>query len=140
LLGPSATHARHCLAEQALHEILSSGLLRGLPGYVAGLPAELPAGWRERLPGLRPHALARPDEPAEPAELCFAHKTGTTDNYASDAGSVRGIAPFKRRYLIALTTNLGRRYAPHPACASTWGLPALGAAVDALLKPWLETC
>ena len=77
------------LARQQLDEVLSSGRLRGLPGWVPGLP----------------------DAPS------FAHKTGSTDNYASDAGIV------------------GRRFAPHEGCATTWRLPALGAAIDALLAP-----
>jgi hypothetical protein len=30
---------------------------------------------------------------------------------------------------------LGRRFAPHEGCATTWRLPALGAAIDAWLAP-----
>jgi len=33
----------------------------------------------------------------------------------------------------AVLTSLGRRHAPHERCATTWRLPALGAAVDTLL-------
>jgi hypothetical protein len=73
------------------------------------------------------------------ATLRFAHKTGTTENYASDAGIVRAIAPLKRHYLVALLSNLGTRYAPHAPCATTWRLPALGAAIDAALAPSLES-
>ena len=72
------------------------------------------------------------------AEVHFAHKTGTTENYASDAGIVRGIAPQQRHYIVALITNLGTRYAPGEPCATTWRLPALGAAIDAAIAPWLE--
>ncbi|MEJ5999890.1 serine hydrolase [Paucibacter soli] len=68
------------------------------------------------------------------AELRFAHKTGTTENYASDAGIVRGIAPQRRHYLIAMLSNLGSRYGVPEA-----RLAALGAAIDAGLKPWLES-
>jgi hypothetical protein len=112
LLTPESTaRLRGWLDRQELHEILNSQRHVGLPGWVRGFPPE----------------------------VRFAHKTGTTDNYASDAGIVRGIAPFKRHYLVAVLTSLGRRYAPHPAVATTWRLPALGAAIDGLLAPWLES-
>jgi hypothetical protein len=88
------------LQAQELNEMLSSSSLMGVPGWVAGLPGR------------------------------FAHKTGATDNYGSDAGIVND---GKRHYLIAALTNLGRRYAPHQRCATTWKLPALGAAIDRLL-------
>lgn len=92
---------RRALDEQRLHHILSSESLRALPGWVPGLPAR------------------------------FAHKTGNTQNYGSDAGIVHDGA---LHYLIAVTTSLGQRYAPHPDAATTWKLPALGAAVHAWLK------
>jgi hypothetical protein len=75
---------------------------------------------------------------ALPISALFAHKTGTTDNYASDAGFVSGVTAGGRRYLIALTTSLGRRYAPHPLCATDWRIPALGALVDNWLTAHLE--
>ena len=102
---------RGWLDGQQLHEILSSQSLAGVPGWVPGLPST----------------------------LRFAHKTGTTENYASDAGIVQALPPQQRHYLVAVLTNLGRRYAPHERCATTWRLPALGAALDALLAPWLES-
>ena len=69
--------------------------------------------------------------PGIPADVRFAHKTGTTENYASDAGIARGP---QRHYLVAVLTNLGTRYRPDERCATTWRLPALGAAVDRLMK------
>ncbi|WP_310388934.1 serine hydrolase [Roseateles sp.] len=110
LLGASLAHVMDCLEQQTLHEILSSATLRGLPGWVAGLPAD---------------------------DLLFAHKTGNTENYSADAGIARGIAPAQRHYLIAMTSNLGSRYAPHPDAATSWKLPALGAAIDSGLRTWL---
>ena len=95
-------HLRGVLARQQRDEILSSGSLRGLPGW-------LPGG---------------PDAPA------FAHKTGTTDNYASDAGIMQAGSV---HYIVAVLSSLGRRYAPDPRCATTWRLPALGAAVHRLM-------
>ncbi|CAM3703058.1 serine hydrolase [Roseateles saccharophilus] len=95
---------RRALDAQRLNEILSSESLRALPGWVAGIPAP-------------------------PAR--FAHKTGNTQNYGSDAGIVHD---GDLHYLIAVTTSLGQRHAPHPDAATTWKLPALGAAVHAWLK------
>lgn len=93
---------RRALDAQRLNEILSSSALTRLPGWVEGIPAR------------------------------FAHKTGTTQNYASDAGIVHGDGGL--HYLIAVTTSLGSRYRPHPEASTTWRLPALGAAVHAWLK------
>ncbi|MFT7776655.1 serine hydrolase [Roseateles sp.] len=92
---------RGALDAQKLHQVLSSESLRALPGWVCGIPAR------------------------------FAHKTGGTQNYGSDAGIVHdgGL-----HYLIAVTTSLGQRYAPHPEASTTWKLPSLGGAVHAWLK------
>ncbi len=121
------------LDQQALHQVLSSTLIAGLPGWQRGIPAQLPARW------LRPDGSARvesqdypPDiRPAQAAaRVRFAHKTGTTASYASDAGMVRSLAPGGRRYLIALIASVGSRQAPRPEAASDWCLPRIGAAVD----------
>jgi hypothetical protein len=104
LLRPaSRDRLRAALQAQTLNEVLSSGSLQGLPGWVPG----------------------GPDAPA------FAHKTGTTDNYASDAGIVH---TEDSHCIVALLSSLGRRYAPHAGCASTWRLPALGAAVQRIAR------
>jgi len=95
---------RRALDAQTLHHNLSSESLRALPGWVQGIPTP-------------------------PAR--FAHKTGNTQNYASDAGIVHD---GDLHYLVAVTTSLGSRYAPHADAATTWRLPALGAAVHAWLK------
>ena len=94
---------RAVLAAQELDEILSSGHLKNETGWLPGLP----------------------DAPA------FAHKTGTTDNYASDAGIVR--TP-DTHYIVAMLSSLGGRFAATPACATTWRLPALGAAIHAIVQ------
>ena len=104
LLQPATRdHLRGVLQRQQLDQVLSSGSLRGVPGWIPGLP----------------------DAPA------FAHKTGTTDNYAADAGIVRADGC---HYIVALLSSLGKRYAPDERCASTWRLPALGAAVHHIVK------
>ncbi len=128
LLGASHAHLMFCLEQQSLHEVLSSASLLGLPGWVPGLPAQLPQRWQSEA--------ASESESMPAAEVLFAHKTGNTENYTSDAGIVRGLAPAKRHYLIALTSNLGSRYAPDPRAATTWKLPALGAAIDSGLRAY----
>ena len=133
---------RAWLDDQALHEILSSTALAGVPGCVQGLAAAMPARWIGADGSLfagTEHAFPADVRPAsQRAEVRFAHKTGTTQNYASDAGIVRGIAPRQRHYIVALITNLGTRYAPCEPCATAWRVPALGAAIDAAIAPWLE--
>jgi hypothetical protein len=138
----SRDRLRMWLDEQALHEILSSTTLAGVPGWVSGLNAQLSTRWIMPNGGVHAGNEHYPPDvrPTNAhATLRFAHKTGTTENYASDAGIVRGIAPLKRHYLVAVLTNLGTRYAPHADGATTWRLPALGAAIDAAIAPWLET-
>jgi hypothetical protein len=103
LSAASQAVLRRTLDAQQLHHILNSESLRALPGWLPGIPTP-------------------------PAT--FAHKTGNTQNYSSDAGIVHdgGL-----HYLIAVTTSLGSRYAPHADAATTWRLPALGGAIHAWL-------
>jgi hypothetical protein len=98
-------HLHAVLRHQRLDEVLSSGSLQRHEGWVRGLP----------------------DAPR------FAHKTGTTDNYASDAGIVHADGA---HYLVAVLSSLGRRYAAHEGYATTWRLPALGGALRGLLERW----
>lgn len=140
LLGPLSRRLMlYALQEQGLHEILSSSVLAGVPGWQPGLPARLPPRWLGMDGGARVGPRHFPGDLSAQTggQLLFAHKTGNTENYGADAGIVHGIAPARRHYLIALTSNLGRRYAPHPRCASTWRLPALGAAIDQRLRQLL---
>ncbi len=141
----SQRQLRRWLEAQALHEVLSSTALAGEPGWVAGLPAQLPPRWIDADGAVQAGGYRfEPDvrTASARATLRFAHKTGTTENYASDAGIVRGMTreggpPRHCHYLIALLSNLGTRYAPTPNCATTWRIPALGRTIDAALMPWL---
>jgi hypothetical protein len=131
----------HWMGDQALHEVLSSTILAGVPGWQRGIPARLPQRWIAADGSAQVHAERYPADvrPAsQSATAQFLHKTGTTENYASDAGLVLGDSMRGRRYLIALMTNLGTRYAPSDDCATTWRVPQLGRAVDDWLKARLE--
>ncbi|MEK8050211.1 hypothetical protein AACH10_08170 [Ideonella sp. DXS22W] len=127
------------LGDQALHQVLSSTLVAGLPGWQPGIPAELPARWLQADGSARTGSgddeRYPPDiRPAQrAAQLRFAHKTGTTASYVSDAGWVTPMAMAGRRYLIALIATLGNRHAPHPQAATPWCVPRIGARVDAWL-------
>jgi hypothetical protein len=141
LSAESRRHLRGVLADQGLHEILSSTVLAGVPGWKPGINSRLPERW------IQADGSAQVEDRRYPADVrsvnscataAFAHKTGTTDNYASDAGIVTGFAPQGRRYCIALTTNLGRRYAPNAYCATDWRIPQLGERIDAWLSAQLE--
>lgn len=125
------------LQGQALHEVLSSTLLAGRPDWRPGLPARLPERWLRSDGSVSAAGQLFPADvrPAQASASCrFAHKTGNTASYASDAGRVLGLdAAHGRRYLIALQTTLGSRHAPQPELATDWALPAIGHAVDAWL-------
>ncbi|MDM4768140.1 serine hydrolase [Pelomonas sp. SE-A7] len=130
----------YCLREQGLHEMLSSTVLAGVPGWVPGLPARVPARWLQsdgsaRLAEDRAYPADLRQAQAN-ASLEFLHKTGNTENYGSDAGIARGLGRARRHYLIALTSSLGRRFSPGEPCATTWRLAALGARIDAQLRTW----
>ncbi len=127
------------MGDQALHAVLSSTMLAGVPGWQRGIPARLPTRWLQSdgsvlIEGDRAPADVRPAQAAATAR--FAHKTGTTENYCSNAGRVRGDGG--RDYLIAIQTTLGARHAPRPECATDWCIPRIGATVDAWLKERLE--
>lgn len=109
------TRLLQLLAEQGLNEALSTSNLAGAPHVVPGLPTAVPMRWVDpatgtvTVDGIRYGMDVR--EANKRAEVGFAHKTGLTYNYASDAGIVRSLPgqPF-RHYVIAFFSNLGYRY------------------------------
>lgn len=140
LLSPgSAARLWGWLGDQALHEVLSSTLVAGLPGWQPGIPAQLPARWLLPDGSARTGAGDDAQYPADirpaqqAAQVRFAHKTGTTASYVADAGWVTPLAMTGRRYLIALIATLGSRHAPHPQAATPWCVPRIGARIDAWL-------
>lgn len=141
LSNESRRRLRALLEAQAQHHVLSSTLLAGVPGWTPGLPARLPAHWIAADGAAEVAGHRYPPElhaANAQARVRFAHKPGSTENYASDAGIVQGLHPARRHYLIALISTLGQRHAPTPLCAGPWSLPALGAAVDEWLARMLE--
>lgn len=153
LAESSRAHLRRLLAEQGLNEALSTANLAGLPHVRPGIPAQVAPRWIHPasgvvvVDGVNFGADVRASNQA--AEVIFAHKTGLTYNYASDAGIVTSLPgrPF-RRYLIAFLSNLGYRYVdevfadrdrgPHAdpvgPISYTQRIPALGRAVDEAIR------
>jgi hypothetical protein len=158
LSAASRAHLQSLLAEQALHEALSSTLLCGDPKAERGLPAAVPARWVDTKDGTvtaAETAFGRDTRPCNAAaEVVFLHKTGLTENYGSDGGIVRSLPgrPW-RRYIVVFLSNLGYRYydaavasAADPAkgedgfpyvstkLSYTQRIPALGRRIDTLMR------
>ena len=115
-LSPSSrAFLKQLLAEQGLNEALSTANLAGVRHVRPGLPSRVAARWINPtsgvvvVDGVNFGVDVRPGNAL--AEVTFAHKTGLTYNYASDAGIVTSLPgkPF-RRYIIAFLSNLGYRY------------------------------
>ncbi len=124
------------LADQGLHGVLSSTALAGVAGWQAGIPAYMPERWLQADGSAMVENYAYPADirPANAqAQVYFAHKTGTTDNYCSDAGLVTPMAG-AGRYLIAMTSNLGARFAPSPVCSTDWRMARMAASIDGWLR------
>jgi len=157
------------LHDQAFHDALSTTALCGMPRTRTGIPSLMPERWidREGLPvvaigrGVEGRLVAAdggaPDvaggdvrECNARAEVTFAHKTGLTENFGSDAGIVRGIPGRARRhYIISFFSNLGHRYTdtdkasdPDPCrnlgICYTQRIAALGAAIDTALRAAMD--
>lgn len=140
-----ATPSRHriwdWLGDQGLHDVLATGALAGVPGWQRGIAARVSSRWVQPDGSVQVEGTHYPPDvrAVNDRSTCyFAHKTGSTDNYAADAGWVQGQGVTGRRYLVAVTSTLGRRYAPHPACAADWSLARLGADIDAMLRETLR--
>lgn len=158
LSGPSRAHLQSLLAEQALHEALSSTLLCGDARAKPGIPASVPTRWVNSEDGTvtaAETAFGRDTRPCNAAaEVTFLHKTGLTENYGSDGGIVRSL-PGKpwRRYIVVFMSNLGYRYYDEKVADAadfakgedgfpyvstsisyTQRIPALGRRIDAMMQ------
>jgi len=154
----SRMYLQSLLADQALHEALSSTLLCGDPRVERGLPAAVPARWVNPKDGTvtaAETAFGRDTRPCNAAaEVAFLHKTGLTQNHGSDGGIVRSLpGEPERRYILVFLSNLGNRYydaavadAANPAKGEkglpsestkigyTQRIPALGRRIDTMMK------
>ena len=153
LSDSSRAFLKKLLLEQGLNEALSTSNLAGVPNVRPGIPSRIAPRWINPTNGIvvvgennygvdvrQSNALA---------EVTYAHKSGLTYNYASDAGIVGSLPgkPF-RRYIIALFSNLGYRYTdevfagrergPYSDDVSpisyTQRIPAIGKAIDDAVK------
>jgi hypothetical protein len=143
LLAPATcARLRAMLARQGLHTVLSSNALAGQNGWVPGMPARLAQHWIGADGSVRvtPEHVYPPDVrwANDCAEVIFAHKTGGTDNYCSDAGIVIGVGGHRRHYIVAMISNMGKRYAAPPDGVVNGKVAGLGRAIDDLMKNWLE--
>ena len=114
LTPPSRRLLLSLLEQQGLHEVLSTTNWCGLPYPGPGLPARVPARWigadgAVTVAGIRYGRDVRPCNAA--AQVTFAHKTGLTENYGSDAGIVTALpGQDGRRYVVVILSNVGYRY------------------------------
>lgn len=137
------------LSEQGFNDALTTANLAGAKNVRPGIPSRVAERWINPTNG---HVIVAGEDYGidvravnAQAEVIFAHKTGWTFNYGSDAGIVTSLPgkPF-RHYIIAIIGNLGYRYAdeefatratfpasdPAGPITYTQRIPALGKAID----------
>jgi hypothetical protein len=124
---------RHLLAEQGFNDALSTTNFCGLEYPSPGIPQRTAERWIDpddgtvTVAGIPYGQDVRPCNAA--AEVTFAHKTGLTYNYGSDAGIVQSLTGKpSRRYVVAFLSNLGYRYSD-ARFATSEALPCFGVGV-----------
>lgn len=149
LSDPSRGFLKKLLSEQAFNDALTTANFPGAPNVRPGIPSRVAERWINPTNG---HVVVDGEDfgvdiraANARSEVNFAHKTGLTFNYGSDAGIVTSLPgqPF-RHYVISFLGNLGHRYADEVFAARTnfpafdkvgpivytQRIPALGKAVD----------
>ena len=149
LSDSSRTFLKKLLSEQGFNDALTTANFPGAKNVRPGIPSRVAERWINPTNG---HVVVDGEDfgvdiraANARAEVNFAHKTGLTFNYGSDAGIVTSLPgqPF-RHYVIAFLGNLGHRYADEvfasrtnfPAfdkvgpIVYTQRIPALGKAMD----------
>lgn len=149
LSDSSRAFLKKLLSDQGFNDCLTTANFPGAKNVRAGIPSRVAERWINPTNG---HVVVAGEDFGvdlravnAQAGVNFAHKTGLTFNYGSDAGIVTSLpgSPF-RHYLIAFLGNLGHRYADEvfaartnfPAfdavspIACTQRIPALGKAID----------
>ncbi|MEW6476540.1 MAG: serine hydrolase [Actinomycetota bacterium] len=143
------------LADQGWNDVLTTSNWCGRPYPTEGIPSLVSERWVDPRTGtvaVGGKAFGQDVRPCnERAEVSFAHKTGFTYNYLSDAGIVRSFAGPGGDYIVVMMSNLGYRYADprqadvtQPVCDDdpsddvgvcyTEKFAALGASIDAILR------
>ncbi len=116
LSDSSRAFLKKTLSEQAFNDCLTTANFPGAPNVRAGIPSRVAGRWINATNGrvfVDGEDFGVDIRAANAnAEVSFAHKTGLTFNYGSDAGIVTALPgkPF-RHYVIACVANLGNRYA-----------------------------
>lgn len=149
LSEPSRVFLKDILSRQGFNDALTTANYPGAPHVHPGIPSRVADCWINPTNG---HAIVNSEDYGvdirainAKAEVNFAHKTGLTFNYGSDAGMVTSLPgkPF-RHYIVAFIGNLGYRYADGVYAARTnfpafdavspvsytQRIPALGEAID----------
>ena len=150
LTTPSRQRLLSLLEQQGFHDVLSTTNWGGRSYPGAGIPARVPARWIGAdgtvTVGGTPYGQdVRPCNMA--AQVSFAHKTGLTHNYGSDAGIVTALpGQDGRGYIVVIFSNLGSRYSDASQAVGSSPAPAgvsvsysqkfaqLGEAIDDLLR------
>jgi len=153
LLSPaSRAHLAGLLAQQGLHEVLSTSLRCGSPLTTPGIPAAVPGRFMDPDTGhgvLDGEDYGHDVRPCNAtAEVVFAHKTGLVSIAGSVAGIVRALPGGDGRwYVVALNSSVGSRFGdaawarrepgfcddPAQVCYAS-AFARMGAAIDTLLK------
>lgn len=153
LSDSSRKYLKQLLGDQGLNEALSTSNLPGMKNVSPGIPSKVASRWIDPTNGTVTTAGVNfgvdVRESNAQAEVAFAHKSGLTYNYGSDAGIVTSLPgkPF-RHYIIAILANLGYRYVdeafadrtqspsadPVSPISYTQRIPGLGRAIDDAVK------
>lgn len=149
----SRAFLKKLLSDQGFNDALTTANFPGANNVRPGIPSRVADRWINPTNGTvtvaEKHFGIDIRAANERAEVSFAHKTGLTFNYGSDAGIVTSLPgqPF-RHYIIAFLANLGNRYADetfasrktfpafdplNPICY-TQRIPALGKSIDDAVK------
>lgn len=118
------------LSQQGYNDELSTTNWCGLRFPATGTPQRVAARWIDARSGAVTVAGKHYRRDVRPcnstAQVTFAHKTGFSYNYASDAGIVQNLPgkPY-RHYIVAFISNLGYRYSDRQLAQATT-LPCFG--------------
>ena len=149
LSDSSRAFLKKLLSEQSFNRALTTASYPGAKNVRPGIPSRVAERWINPANG---HVFAGGQDYGvdiraanAQAEVIYAHKSGFSFNYGSDAGIVTSLPgkPF-RHYVIAFIANLGERYADEIFAARTnfpafdavspivytQRIPALGKAMD----------